>query len=59
MKNRILAIVCMLCVTTAAGQVMPKDSAVMRLMGIAEHLNSFGNMVPQEKVYLHLDNTSY
>lgn len=49
----------MLCVTTAAGQVMPKDSAVMRLMGIAEHLNSFGNMVPQEKVYLHLDNTSY
>lgn len=59
MKNRILAIVCMLCVTTAAGQEVPQDSAVMRLMGIAEHLNSFGNMVPQEKVYLHLDNTSY
>ena len=49
----------MLCVTTAAGQEVPQDSAVMRLMGIAEHLNSFGNMVPQEKVYLHLDNTSY
>lgn len=49
----------MLCVTTAAGQVMPKDSAVMRLMGIAEHLNSFGSMVPQEKVSLHFDNTSY
>ncbi len=59
MKNRILAIVCTLFALTAAGQETPQDSAVMRLMGIAEHLNSFGNMVPQEKVSLHFDNTSY
>ena len=38
---------------------MPQDSAMSRLMGYAEHVNSFGRMVPQEKVYLHFDNTSY
>lgn len=59
MKNRIIALACSLCCFSAVGQVMPQDSAMSRLMGYAEHVNSFGNMIPQEKVYLHFDNTSY
>jgi hypothetical protein len=35
------------------------DSTVQKLMGYAAALNNFGKALPQEKVYLHLDNTSY
>lgn len=59
MKSLISALALCLCIHTAVGQVVPQDSTLIRLMGYAEHLNSFGNMVPQEKVYLHFDNTSY
>lgn len=44
---------------TAFGQTVPGDSTLTKLMGYAEYANSFGKMVPQEKVYLHFDNTSY
>lgn len=35
------------------------DSTAQKLMGYAAALNNFGKALPQEKVYLHLDNTSY
>ena len=35
------------------------DSTAQKLMSYAAALNNFGKALPQEKVYLHLDNTSY
>ena len=35
------------------------DSTAQKLMNYAAALNNFGKALPQEKVYLHLDNTSY
>lgn len=37
----------------------PIDSTAQKLMSYAAALNNFGKALPQEKVYLHLDNTSY
>lgn len=59
MKGLVCTLALCLGVLNAAAQVMPQDSTLSRLMGYAEHLNSFGSMVPQEKVALHFDNTSY
>ncbi|MBR4996177.1 MAG: hypothetical protein IKY82_08980 [Alistipes sp.] len=35
------------------------DTTAQKLMNYAAILNNFGKALPQEKVYLHLDNTSY
>ena len=35
------------------------DSIAVRLQGFASALEQFGKALPQEKVYLHFDNTSY
>ena len=35
------------------------DSIAVRLQGFASALEQFGKAFPQEKVYLHFDNTSY
>ena len=35
------------------------DSITVRLQGFASALEQFGKAFPQEKVYLHFDNTSY
>ena len=35
------------------------DDALSRLKGYMRTVNAFGRLFPQEKVYLHLDNTSY
>lgn len=35
------------------------DSIVRKLSGYIEAVQNFGEMLPQEKVYLHFDNTSY
>ena len=45
--------------TMAQEQQEAVDSTVQKLMGYAAALNNFGKALPQEKVYLHLDNTSY
>lgn len=35
------------------------DSIAVRLQGFVSALEQFGKALPQEKVYLHFDNTSY
>ena len=35
------------------------DSIAVRLQGFVSTLEQFGKALPQEKVYLHFDNTSY
>ena len=35
------------------------DSIAVRLQGFVSALDQFGKALPQEKVYLHFDNTSY
>ncbi|MDR1672633.1 MAG: hypothetical protein LBS09_04105, partial [Bacteroidales bacterium] len=36
-----------------------QSDAVQRLQTFARNINSFSNLYPQEKVYLHFDNTGY
>ena len=40
-------------------QAQMPDSIVRKLSGYIEAVQNFGEMLPQEKVYLHFDNTSY
>lgn len=40
-------------------QIQPADSTVSKLSAYAHAIESFGNALPQEKVYMHFDNTSY
>lgn len=35
------------------------DSCLTRLAGFAKNISNFNNLYPQEKVYLHFDNTGY
>ena len=35
------------------------DSIAVRLQGFVSTLEQFGKALPQEKVYLHFDNTGY
>lgn len=51
----ILAILTM----TAVAQQSATDTITQKLMGYAISAKEFGKTLPQEKVYLHLDNTSY
>ncbi|MBQ8779717.1 MAG: hypothetical protein IJZ49_08395 [Alistipes sp.] len=44
---------------TAIAQESATDTITQKLMGYAISAKEFGKMLPQEKVYLHLDNTSY
>ena len=44
---------------TAVAQQDATDTITKKLMGYALSAKEFGKMLPQEKVYLHLDNTSY
>lgn len=41
----------------ASGQTT--DSIVEKLFRYIQYVNNFSNYIPQEKVYLHIDNTSY
>ena len=45
--------------TAAIAQESTTDTITQKLMGYAISAKEFGKMLPQEKVYLHLDNTSY
>lgn len=39
--------------------IMPYTSAASRLDSLAQRLRLFGERIPQEKVYVHMDNTGY
>jgi len=52
-KKVILSILCLL---SSAGMVLADGGNIHRL---AETVNRFNRVFPQEKVYLHLDNTGY
>lgn len=47
----------MVCSLPAAGQ--NKDSVINKLTGYIQEIHTFSQYIPQEKVYLHFDNTSY
>lgn len=58
MKKLLLLAALFAAATAAASQQMP-DSLLSRLMNYAVMARNFGKTLPQEKAYLHLDNTSY
>ncbi|GAB6013271.1 hypothetical protein [Viscerimonas tarda] len=55
MKAGILSICLYLCILTLQAQ----DGASAKLSGFVRNINSFNYLNPQEKVYLHFDNTGY
>lgn len=59
MRRFIYTFVLIFISATAFAQQAATDSITKKLMGYAVSAKEFGKMLPQEKVYLHLDNTSY
>lgn len=58
--NRIIAIlVSLLSTVQGISQSQVPDSVVNKLMNYVYAIDNFGKELPQEKVYLHFDNTSY
>ncbi len=58
--NRIMGLLCFLMSSlNSFAQTHVSDSIINVLSKYAFAYEEFGNMLPQEKVYLHLDNTSY
>ncbi len=55
MRRRTFIISLFLCVGLSA----QTEDDVNRIAGYAFHINYFNQLCPQEKVYLHLDNTAY
>ncbi|MBR5877575.1 MAG: hypothetical protein IKZ11_03320, partial [Alistipes sp.] len=58
MKRLILTLICLTTLINLSAQELT-DSVTQNLMGYAMTIRDFGRTVPQEKVYLHFDNTSY
>ncbi len=58
MKRLLLLISCLACVSAVAQEQLP-DSVMRKLLGYAYAASGFGKALPQEKVHLHIDNTSY
>lgn len=56
-KSNILCFLFLLCYFQATGQ--KTDSVTGKLSGYVQALENFARYIPQEKVYLHFDNTSY
>ena len=59
MKRLLLLVICIAAVSDALPQENAPDSLISRLMQYAYAASSFSKTLPQEKVYLHLDNTGY
>ena len=59
MRKLFLALASIFISITAFAQQSATDTITKKLMGYALSAKEFGKMLPQEKVYLHLDNTSY
>ncbi|MBR3021623.1 MAG: hypothetical protein IKH59_04565 [Bacteroidaceae bacterium] len=55
MRRRTFIIFLFLCIGLSA----QTEDDVNRIAGYAFHINYFNQLCPQEKVYLHLDNTAY
>lgn len=51
-------ILCLLWMYTSTAQAQ-KDSAIYRLGAFVKNIQTFNRLYPQEKVYLHFDNTGY
>lgn len=49
----------LLVILSVAAYAQPTDSLAQRLMQRALAVRNFGKAMPQEKVYVHMDNTSY
>jgi hypothetical protein len=59
MNRAILVLLFLLSALPFSLQAQMPDSIVRKLSGYIEAVQNFGEMLPQEKVYLHFDNTSY
>lgn len=59
MNRIIILFISLLSAVQAFAQEQVADSVVNKLMRYAYAAESFGKALPQEKVYLHFDNTSY
>ena len=58
MNRAILVLLFLLSALPFSLQAQMPDSIVRKLSGYIEAVQNFGEMLPQEKVYLHFDNTS-
>ena len=59
MKKFFITLAAIITTLNLNAQQQAVDSITQKLMGYAISAKEFGKMLPQEKVYLHLDNTSY
>ena len=57
-KYLVVSLSLLLCLQ-ARGQESDIDGELSRLMSFFQAFHNFSNAIPQEKVYLHFDNTSY
>ena len=57
MKREVILL--LLCITLSAATAQTAEEDAARLVTYAARINYFGRLCPQEKVYLHLDNTAY
>ena len=59
MRKSLLTAICIFAAAASAAQEQLPDTVMRRLLGYAYAASNFGKTLPQEKVHLHLDNTSY
>ncbi|MBO5182407.1 MAG: hypothetical protein J6B92_11090 [Paraprevotella sp.] len=57
--NRLVLSLLFLSLFTHLLYAQTDNEALARLKGYARNVHAFNNLLPQEKVYLHFDNTSY
>ena len=57
--SRLIPSLLLLSLFTNLLYVQADNDALNRLKGYARNVQAFNNLLPQEKVYLHFDNTSY
>ena len=57
MKREVILL--LLCITLSAATAQTAEDDVTQLVTYSARINYFNRLCPQEKVYLHLDNTAY
>ena len=57
MKHTVVSFFLFFCLQTLVGQNL--DSGDIKLLSFIQAISNFSNHIPQEKVYIHFDNTSY
>lgn len=59
MKHKTVRLTLLLILFTTLPLAAQQDSCTQKLFSFAKNINTFKNLISQEKVYLHFDNTGY